>query len=98
MDYGYVYQMDWFESKRHRNSWSTMYFMREEDTRWGHDDTLVKISVLRCDKNSQEYDSAWNNSIIRMAEEMNIDRKLFVYCKKDFTDFVDYMWSRYLDL
>lgn len=62
--YKFIYKMSWFESKRHRISHTDMYYLREEDTRWGWEDPLCKISVFRCYEKSNEYDSAVNNSKI----------------------------------
>ena len=60
--YGYVYQMSWFESKRHHKSHTDMYFAEEEHTRWGHCDELCRISVVKVHTYSNEYVSAVENS------------------------------------
>jgi len=62
--YKFIYKMSWFESKRHRISHTNMFYLREEDTRWGHENQLCKILVFKCCVKSNEYDSAVNNSKI----------------------------------
>jgi hypothetical protein len=59
-----IYRMSWYDSKGHKLSYPDMYFLKEQDTKWGHDDTsedLLKIDRIIVSKDSNEYGSAVNN-------------------------------------
>ena len=54
--------MSWFESPRHRRSYTDMYFAEPQHTLWGFDDPLCRISYIKVPINSREFDSAKRNS------------------------------------
>jgi hypothetical protein len=65
-----IYQMSWYDSPSSKESNSNMYFLLEEDTRWGHDWTpncrnpkeFCKIHVITVLTNTDEYLTAIENS------------------------------------
>mgnify|MGYP003641274488 CR=1 FL=1 len=68
-EYGWIYQMSWYESNRHTKSFTDMYFAQEEHTHWLWDGVprqsppeLCKIFYIRVKKSSKEYSSAVCNS------------------------------------
>jgi len=68
--------MSFYDSDRCIKSHTNMYFVKEEDTRWGHDwydhehpRNVCKIFVIEVDEDSNEYKSAVSNSLVRYEEE-----------------------------
>tara|TARA_R110000823_G_scaffold36930_5_gene100520 strand:- start:506 stop:757 length:252 start_codon:yes stop_codon:yes gene_type:complete len=62
-----IQQMGWYESKRHKIAHTHMYYLKKEETEWGNgreweEDEVLKIRSILVSKDSNEYDSAVNNS------------------------------------
>ena len=65
--HAYIYQMSWFESPRHRRSYTDTYYAEPQHTLWGFDDPLCRISYIKVPINSVYFSAALNNS--QKAEE-----------------------------
>lgn len=68
----YIYRMSFYKNRRCINSVTDMYYLKEEHTRWGHnyhiDGEVCRIFVVEVDENSNEYNSAVNNSFQKDKE------------------------------
>ena len=65
----YIYQMNWYSSARSTKSDTTMYYLHEKHTRWGHNwregcngSQRCEIRVIQVLTDSNEYDMAVKNS------------------------------------
>ena len=68
-NYEYIYEMSWYESKRHTKPCSIMLYLKEKHTRWGHNwekgcngSQRCEIRVIQVLTSSKDYDMAVNNS------------------------------------
>ena len=62
-EHAYIYKMSWYESPRHKISHTDMYYLNEEDTRWGHDEgERCEIRVIRVKRDSDDYRMAERNT------------------------------------
>ena len=63
----YIYEMTWYESKRHKNAHTWNYYLHEEDTRWGHDweadehSQRCEIRVIKVCVDDHRYQMALHN-------------------------------------
>ncbi len=76
-DTAFIYEMSWYDTKRHTNPSTLMYYLNEVDTRWGHNWTegcngsqRCEIRVIQVNTNMGAYSSAINNSQIANTSEM----------------------------
>jgi len=76
----YIYKMSFYNNGRCIRSHTNMYYLKEEHTRWGHDwnsrrntGEVCKIFVIEVDEDSNEYNSAVNNSRTADNEEEEED-------------------------
>lgn len=72
----YIYKMCWYSSKRSFKENTSMYFLKEEHTRWGHNwvegrngSQRCEIKVICVDENSNEYKCAVSNSNLHKNDE-----------------------------
>jgi len=72
----YIYCMSWYESKRHSKSCTDMYFLKEKDTRWGHDwrqgcngADHCKIMVIKVPTDDPRYKMAVKNDAVPAADK-----------------------------
>ena len=69
-----ICKCSWFDSKRHRKSHTDMYYKELKDTLWVFDSCdykngLARVEVIKVSKNTNEYDSAVNNSNISKKKD-----------------------------
>ncbi len=69
-EYRYIYEVAEFKSKRHKNPESTEYFEEEEDTRWAHSMDNMKVSVIKVDVNSLEFQLALRYSCEKDQQDL----------------------------
>lgn len=73
--YAYIYKCSWFETKRHKTSYTDMYFEKAEDTWWIFESCawfngLIRVEYIRVCCRSIYYQVAVKSSSIQ-----NDDRK-----------------------
>ena len=68
----WVYQMSWYESKRHTKSHTDMYYLKAEHTHWAEErgDTNCKIHYICVPVNSPYHRMAEECSQIRDNQEL----------------------------
>lgn len=75
----YVYKVSWFESRRHKNSHTIMYFESQESVKWVLNTfewyrDLARVEFIKVDEFSREYESAVNNTKLNSSKN---DRQFF---------------------
>ena len=70
----YVYKVSWFESRRHKNSQTIMYFESQESVKWVFNTfewyrDLARVEFIKVDEFSTEYESAVNNTKLNSSKE-----------------------------
>jgi hypothetical protein len=68
----YIYKILWFETKRHKKPYTTMYMNNAEDTKWVFDtldwyNGVVRVEFLKVCRHSNEYSSACLNSTLHIS-------------------------------
>ena len=61
----FIYKISFYNNNRCKVSHTNMYYLKAEHTRWAFDShQIVKIFYIRVSKDSYEYKSAVNNSML----------------------------------
>jgi hypothetical protein len=68
----YIYKILWFETKRHKKPYTTMFMNNAEDTKWVFDtldwyNGVVRVEFLKVCRHSNEYSSACLNSTLHIS-------------------------------
>jgi len=66
-EYAYIYKCSWFNTKRHTIPHTRQYYEKMEDTLWIFESEkwfqdLVRVELIKVNKNIREYQSAVRNS------------------------------------
>jgi len=74
----YIYAIHWFETKRHKKSHTTMFYINADDVKWVFEtldwfNNLVRVEYIKVSSQSREYNCAYLNSLKNNKDK---DKKL----------------------